>query len=215
MKIYKQTITHTWFYVQLDQKILGGLYSWYTRSSHGCICPGFYSFFLRKWWICSMIIRQFKLKKPVVLKKMFSLWPTTNLKYGPHFLCWVSEAVPFNTWPISSCEENKCCYKLIKCTNFLLKMVEVVILSENSCHCVSCSACTKQLVSSQLEISHVLNGTTSEFHHRKWEPKSAHIKYHNHMVKKDLMLSRRLKQSNFMAVKWFLVRRCAQRRTRT
>ena len=30
-------------------------------------------------------------------------------------------------------------------TSILLKMVEVVILSENSCHFVSCSACNNSL----------------------------------------------------------------------
>ena len=35
---------------------------------------------------------------------------------GPHFLCWISGVVPFNKWLISSWEENKCCYKLSKCT---------------------------------------------------------------------------------------------------
>ena len=52
---------------------------------------------------------------------------------GPHFLCWISAVVPFNTWLISSWEENKCCYKLSKCTNwqlFSLKMTTSTILSE-------------------------------------------------------------------------------------
>ena len=31
---------------------------------------------------------------------------------GPHFLRWISGVVPFNTWLISSWEENNCCYKL-------------------------------------------------------------------------------------------------------
>ena len=30
---------------------------------------------------------------------------------GPHFLCWISGVVSFNTWLISSWEENNCCYK--------------------------------------------------------------------------------------------------------
>ena len=42
------------------------------------------------------------------------------LHYGPHFLCWYSGVVSFNTWPISSWEENKCCYKLSKCTKWHL-----------------------------------------------------------------------------------------------
>ena len=43
----------------------------------------------------------------------------TSIK-GPHFLCWISEVVPFNTWPISSWEANKCCYKLSKCPKWHL-----------------------------------------------------------------------------------------------
>ena len=35
-----------------------------------------------------------------------------------HFLYWISVVVPFNTWLILSCEENKCCYKLSKCTKW-------------------------------------------------------------------------------------------------
>ena len=35
---------------------------------------------------------------------------------GPHFLCWISGVVPFNTWLISSWENNKCSYKQSKCT---------------------------------------------------------------------------------------------------
>ena len=35
-----------------------------------------------------------------------------SLQYGPHFLCWITGVVPFNTWLISSWEENNCCYKL-------------------------------------------------------------------------------------------------------
>ena len=51
---------------------------------------------------------------------------------GPHFLCWILGVVPFNMRPISSWEENKCCYKLSKCKKwhpFTKKW-----LSENSCH---------------------------------------------------------------------------------
>ena len=33
---------------------------------------------------------------------------------GPHFLCWISGGVPFNTWLISSREETNCCHKLSK-----------------------------------------------------------------------------------------------------
>ena len=39
---------------------------------------------------------------------------------GPHFLCWISGVVPFNTWLISNWEDNNCCYKLSKCTKWHL-----------------------------------------------------------------------------------------------
>ena len=36
-------------------------------------------------------------------------WKENNLKYkDPHFLCWILGVVPFNTWLISSWEENNC-----------------------------------------------------------------------------------------------------------
>ena len=42
-----------------------------------------------------------------------------NIKFfwclGPHFLCWILEVVPLNTWLILSWKENNCCYKLSKC----------------------------------------------------------------------------------------------------
>ena len=38
---------------------------------------------------------------------------------GPLFLCWFSGVVPFNTSLILSWEENKCCYKLYKCTKLV------------------------------------------------------------------------------------------------
>ena len=52
-----------------------------------------------------------------------------------------------------------------KLTPISLKMVEVVILSENSCHFVSCSACNINYF--ELEISHLLNGATPKIQHRK------------------------------------------------
>ena len=48
-----------------------------------------------------------------------------------------------------------------KITSISLKMVEVVILSENSC----------QLFSSHFKISQVLNGTTPKKQHRNRGPK--------------------------------------------
>ena len=44
----------------------------------------------------------------------------TERHTDPHFLCWISGIVPFNTWLILSWEENKCCYKLSKCTKWHL-----------------------------------------------------------------------------------------------
>ena len=57
-----------------------------------------------------------------------------------------------------------------KMRSISLKMVQIVILSENSCHFVSCSAFNNSLFSSQLEISHVLHGTTPEIQHKKCGP---------------------------------------------
>ena len=59
--------------------------------------------------------------------------------------------------------------KIHKMITISLTMVEVVIISENSCHFVSC--CKQQLFSSQLEISHVLNGTNPENQHRNRGPR--------------------------------------------
>ena len=53
-----------------------------------------------------------------------------------------------------------------KMTTISLKKVEVhVILSENSCHFVSCSAC-KISICSQLEISHMLDEPTAKNQHK-------------------------------------------------
>ena len=45
-------------------------------------------------------------------------------------------------------------------TTLSLKTFEAVILSEDSCHSISCSACNYTYFFSQLEINHVLNGPT-------------------------------------------------------
>ena len=50
------------------------------------------------------------------LSRVFTLW----LLLGPLFLYWFLGVVPFNTWLISSWEENKCCYKLSNCTKWHL-----------------------------------------------------------------------------------------------
>ena len=49
-----------------------------------------------------------------------------------------------------------------KMTSISLKIVEVVILSENTGHFVSCSACNNSYFFSLLEISHVINGSTAQ-----------------------------------------------------
>ena len=73
--------------------------------------------------------------------------------YGPHFLCWISGVVPFNTWLISSWEENNCCYKLSNWQNDNFDHFEW-----NRCHFVHLLS----LLTTQLEIAHMLNGTTPE-----------------------------------------------------
>jgi hypothetical protein len=51
------------------------------------------------------------------------------------------------------------------------KMTTIFTQNDNFDHFESVAQLVKQLHSSQLEISHVLNGTTPESQHRKWEPK--------------------------------------------
>ena len=83
--------------------------------------------------------------------------PDSHL-YGPHFLCWISKVVPFNTWLISSWEEKKMLLQaeqMHKMTYILLKMIKVVILSENNCHFVSCSACNNSNLFSAWDKSRV------------------------------------------------------------
>ena len=92
--------------------------------------------------------------------------------YGLHFLGWISRVVPFNMRPISSWEENECCYKLSKCTKWniigskwskLSFWVKIVVI-------LSVAQLEQQVFSAQLEISHMLNGTTPKIQHRKWGP---------------------------------------------
>ena len=47
-------------------------------------------------------------------------WINQLKTLGPHSLCWILGVVPFHMWLISSWEENKCCYKLKKCTKWHL-----------------------------------------------------------------------------------------------
>ena len=55
--------------------------------------------------------------------------------------------------------------------NFSLKMITATLLSEIDVILCICLACMYQhLISSQLEIDHVLNGTTPEKQHRKRGP---------------------------------------------
>ena len=45
--------------------------------------------------------------------KEIPLWLLVTLIInGTQFLCWFSGVIPFNTWLISSWEENECCFKL-------------------------------------------------------------------------------------------------------
>ena len=90
---------------------------------------------------------------------------------SPHFLCWILGVVQLNTWLISSWEENICCYKMSKCTKWLLLhskwskvsfWVKIVVIF------FRCSACNNSYLISQLEIIHVLNGTSPEIQQRKW-----------------------------------------------
>ena len=91
---------------------------------------------------------------------------------GPLYLCWFLDVGPFNTWLISSWEENLCCYKLNKAVtkwqlHIWLKMVEVVWVKIHVILSVS------QLLTTftQLKISHMLNGPTAKNLHRCRGPK--------------------------------------------
>jgi hypothetical protein len=55
--------------------------------------------------------------------------------------------------------------QMLKMTFISHKMVKVAILSGNSCH--FCHLNCNNIFFSQLEISHVLNGTTPKIQHRK------------------------------------------------
>ena len=65
-------------------------------------------------WICDdPLIKHIKYRNMAVEKSKTSLQVEgIELDTGPHFLCWISGVVPFNTKLISSWEENNCCYKL-------------------------------------------------------------------------------------------------------
>ena len=76
-------------------------------------------------WFCEwMITNLLKSQKTYALikghkeKKRKRDDMTMNLSHNiimwvcPHFLCWISGVVPFNSWLISSWEEHICCYNL-------------------------------------------------------------------------------------------------------
>ena len=50
-------------------------------------------------------------------KNMKNVQLVTTLRTGPHFLCWTSKVLLFNTWLMSNWEENNCCYKRSNCQN--------------------------------------------------------------------------------------------------
>ena len=61
--------------------------------------------------------------------------------YSPHFLCWISGVVPFNSWLISSWEENNCSYKLSnwqtdKMTTIFTQKYNFEHFEWNRCHFV-------------------------------------------------------------------------------
>ena len=81
-----------------------------------------------KWpdWMSKSIRESSLFIRWVLFLKLFSLisvqtnFQIIHMNLGPHFLCWISGVVPFNTWPMSSWEENKWCYKLSQCTKWHL-----------------------------------------------------------------------------------------------
>ena len=110
-------------------------------------------------------INGYKLCEP--MKKLRQIRHLAVPFIGPHFLYWISGVVPFITWLISNWEENDCCYKLTNWQNDNFDHFEW-----NICHIVHLHSLYQHSISSQLEISLVLNGTTPIIQHRKW----GHIK---------------------------------------
>ena len=111
-------------------------FQWTSTSSAIFVCQTIWKYSTRKTWKCKFL---HLLNFPFMCwQKLKKLAGKTWIHIGPHFLCWISGVVPFNMWLISSWEENKCCHKLSKCTKWhlpvSLKIVEVVILSENDRH---------------------------------------------------------------------------------
>ena len=93
---------------------------------------------------------------------------------GPHFLCWITGVVPFNTWLISCWEENNCCYKLSNWQNdnYFHTKLQLLPFWVKYMSFRAFAQLVTTLISSQLEIGHVLDGTTFETQYRKWEPKT-------------------------------------------
>ena len=52
-------------------------------------------------------------------------------------------------------------------TSISIKIVKFIILSENSCHYVSCSACNQSYFLLHHKMGLMLDGTTPEIQHRK------------------------------------------------
>jgi hypothetical protein len=74
-----------------------------------------------------------------------------------------------------------------KMTTISVKIVKVVILSENTGHFISCSACNKRLLFSQLEISHVLNGPGAKNQHR-WRGQVINVSFSKGLTKLAIIL---------------------------
>ena len=79
--------------------------------------------------------------------------------FNIHFLCWILGTVPFNTWLILSWTTDKMTLIFTQSDNIdhIVWKIDVIL-------CI-CSATNNIFFSSQLEISRMLNGTTSEIQH--------------------------------------------------
>ena len=88
------------------------------------------------WWLIDVKLTTWY---AVTASRVNFLLSVTIFHLDPLHLCWFLAVGPFNTWLISSWEENKCCYKLSKCTKWQLfhsklsklsfRVIIVVILS--------------------------------------------------------------------------------------
>ena len=146
-------------YVYLSLLMSTQVYFWILMISYVYVC---------------ILISHFSFKPLVSKKWTIFLWNleiyTIEMKLlwiGLHFLCSVLGVVSINTWLISNREENDCCYKLINWQNDNFDHFEW-----NICHIVHLHNFYQHSISSQLEISLVLNETIPIIQHRKW----GHIK---------------------------------------